>query len=269
LPLQPKRPSNLSLALRDLTSGIGSVNIWPMLGWLEIKQRYRRSVLGPFWLTLSSAVMVGAMGPLYGRLFNLPLANYLPFLAISLILWTMINGLVTECCQVFIAAEGFIKQIKLPYTVHVMRVIWRNAIIFAHNVVVVLVVLLIFPPGWSWHLALFPLAVVLLAINAIWLGLLLGLLCARFRDIPPIVSSLLQVAFFLTPVLWRPEMLGRHRWALDWNPLYYFLEIVRSPLLGQSFSPKLWVGVVIITVVGYAVTMALFSRFRARIPYWV
>ncbi len=267
--MQSTRPSNISLALQDLTSGVGSIYIWPMLGWLEIKQRYRRSVIGPFWLTLSSGVMIAAMGPLYGRLFGQNLSIYLPYLAVSLILWAMIGGLITESCQVFIAAEGFIKQIKLPYTVHVMRVIWRNLIIFAHNMIVVIVVLMIFPPGWDWHLMLFPLAVLMLAVNAIWVGLLLGLLCARFRDISPIVASLLQVAFFLTPVMWRPEMLGRHQWALQLNPLYYFLEIIRAPLLGQNVDPELWAGVAVITVLGYAVTLLLFSRFRARIPYWV
>lgn len=267
--MQPTRPSNLSLALQDLKSGVGSIYIWPMLGWLEIKQRYRRSALGPFWLTLSSGVMIASMGPLYGRLFNIDLSNYLPFLAVSLILWAMISGLITESCQVFIAAEGFIKQIKLPYTVHVMRVIWRNLIIFAHNLIVVVAVLLIFPPDMNWQLLLFPLAVLLVAVNAVWVGLLLGLLCARFRDIPPIVSSLLQVAFFLTPVMWKPEMLGRHQWTLQWNPLYYFLEIVRAPLLGQGLNPQLWIGAALITVGGYALTLVFFSRFRARIPYWV
>lgn len=267
--MQSTRPSNLSLALQDLKSGIGSIYIWPMLGWLEIKQRYRRSVLGPFWLTLSSGVMIAGMGPLYSRLFNLDLSTYLPFLATSLILWTMITGLINESCQVFIAAEGFIKQIKLPYTVHVMRVIWRNMIIFAHNLIVIAVVLLIFPPSWGWHLLLFPLAILLIAVNAIWLGLLLGLLCARFRDIPPIVGSLLQVTFFLTPVMWKPEMLGRYQWTLAWNPLHYFLEIVRAPLLGQAFDPQIWAGAAVITIGGYALMLAMFSRFRARIPYWV
>ncbi len=267
--MQSTRLSNLSLALQDLKSGIGSIYIWPMLGWLEIKQRYRRSVLGPFWLTLSSGVMIAGMGPLYSRLFNLDLSTYLPFLATSLILWTMITGLINESCQVFIAAEGFIKQIKLPYTVHVMRVIWRNMIIFAHNLIVIAVVLLIFPPSWGWHLLLFPLAILLIAINAIWLGLLLGLLCARFRDIPPIVGSLLQVTFFLTPVMWKPEMLGRYQWTLAWNPLHYFLEIVRAPLLGQAFDLQIWVGAVVITIGGYALMLAMFSRFRTRIPYWV
>ncbi len=267
--MQTNKTSNLTLALQDLSRGVCSIYIWPMLGWLEIKQRYRRSLLGPFWLTISSGVMVGCMGPLYGRLFNLDLPTYLPYLAVSLILWTLISGLITESCQVFIAAEGFIKQIKLPFTVHVLRVIWRNLIIFAHNLLVVAIVLLIFPPGWGWSLLLLPVAILFLVVNAVWLGLLLGLLCARFRDIPLVVSSLLQVAFFLTPVMWKPEMLGRHQWALQLNPLYYFIEIIRAPLLGQVFNPQLWFGVLLITIVGFALTMALFSRFRARIPYWV
>lgn len=267
--MQFTRPSNLSLALQDLKSGIGSIYIWPMLGWQEIRQRYRRSVLGPFWLTISTGVLIGGMGPLYGRLLGQDVSAYFPYLAISLVVWTLISTTINELCFSFIIAEGFIKQIKLPLSIHVLRVVWKNLIIFAHNLVILVLVLVFFPPPLSLHLLLFPVSLFLLAVNAIWTGLLLGLLCARFRDIPQIVTSLTQVALFFTPVLWKAEMLGRNIFAAEINPFFHFLEIVRQPLLSESIPTTSWLVVGCITAGGYVVAITAFARSRARIAYWV
>lgn len=267
--MQSTRPSNLSLALQDLKDGVGSIYIWPMLGWQEIRQRYRRSVLGPFWLTISTGVLVGAMGPLYGRLLGQDVSAYFPYLATSLVVWLMISTTVNELCFAFISADGFIKQIKLPLTIHVLRVVWKNLIVFVHNLVIVGLVLIFFPPPLSMNLFLFPVALFLLAMNALWVGILLGLMCARFRDIPQIVTSLMQVALFLTPVLWKAEMLGRNIFAAKINPLFHFLEIVRHPLLGGAIPTLSWLVVLSITAFGSLVAIIVFSRFRSRIAYWV
>jgi homopolymeric O-antigen transport system permease protein len=267
--LQIGNRNHLALAIRDFTDGVSSIYVWPKLGWLEIKQRYRRSMLGPFWLTISTGAMIAGMGPLYGRLFGLDLSTYFPYLAISFIAWFFLAGLINDACSAFISAEGFVKQLKLPLTIHTMRVVWRNLIIFGHNVVIVLVVLLFWPPALSWHLLLVPVGVLLTAVNGVWIGIFLGVLCARFRDIPQIVSSLVQIAFFLTPVMWKPHMLGRNQWAAEWNPFYHFLEIIRGPLVAPETNWASWAAVLVITLVGYAVTFLLFARFRARIAYWV
>lgn len=263
----PKR--HLRLALQDLKDGICSIYIWPLLAWQEIRQRYRRSILGPFWVTISTGVMLGGMGPLYSMLFGRPFAVYFSYLAISLVVWIMIAGLINGACTAFIDAEGYIKQTKLPLTVHVMQVVWKNLLIFAHNLVIVLIVTALYQPKLDWHLLLVPVGVLFIAMNGIWTGILLGLICARFRDIPLIVASLVQVAFFLTPVFWMPDMLGRHQWAADVNPLYHFLEIIRRPLMGQDTSALSWATVLAITFLGYAVMLFFFQRFRARVPYWL
>jgi ABC-type polysaccharide/polyol phosphate export permease len=261
--------SNFRRAVDDIREGVKSTHVWPMLGWLEIKQRYRRSVLGPFWLTLSTAGLVLGMGPLYARLFNQDTSSYFQFLAVSFVVWQFIAGLITDSCQAFIAAEGYIKQIKLPLSVHVLRVVWKNLIIFAHNFIIVVLVLLYLQPPIGWHYLLAPLGVLILAINGVWLGLLLGLFCARFRDIPPIITSLIQVALFLTPIMWKPEMLGRLQWTVNLNPLYHYLEVVRAPLLGAVPTVTTWVAIFAMTIGGYVVTLAFFARFRARVAYWV
>lgn len=263
------RRGRLALALADFKDGLASIHVWPMLGWLEIKQRYRRSVLGPFWLTISTGAMIAGMGPLYGRLFGVDLATYFPYLAVSFIVWLFIASVVNDACMVFISSEGFIKQMKVPLTIFVLRMVWKNLIIFGHNAVIAVLVLLFWPPTLDWHALLIPLGVLMVALNSIWIGAFLGLLCARFRDIPQIVGSLVQVAFFLTPVMWKPELLKGSQWAATWNPFYHFLEIVRSPLLSTGTSWFSWIVVLGITVVGYAVTWPFFARYRARIAYWV
>jgi len=260
---------NLLLALADIRDGIASIYIWPMLGWLEIKQRYRRSLLGPLWLTLSTGIMIGGMGPLYGRLLKQDVGGYFGYLAVSFVVWMFFSNLINESCNVFIAAEGYIKQIKLPLTIHVLRNIWKNFIIFAHNFIIVVVVLFFFPPATLVYLLLIPVALIIVAANALWLGILLGLICARYRDVPLIVASLVQVLFFLTPVLWQADMLERNKWVADINPLFHFIEIIRAPILGHAPTEFTWMVVLGTTIVGIIFSLAMFSRFRCRIAYWV
>lgn len=260
---------SVRLALSDIKDGVSNFHTWSMLGWQEIRQRYRRSTLGPFWLTISTGALLGGMGPLYGRLLNQPVGEYFSYLAVGFVVWILIATLINESCHVFIGAEGFIKQIRLPFTVYIAGLIWKNLIIFAHNLVIVAIVLLFYRPNWNWQIWLMPVGVVMIALNGIWIGIFLGLLCARFRDIPQVVGSLVQVAFFLTPVMWKPSMLGKYEWTVMWNPLFPFLEIVRAPLLGGKVSLATWAIVISISLLGYALMLAFFVRFRSRIAYWV
>jgi len=261
--------SGLRLALDDILEGMRNSDIWLMLGWLEVKQRYRRSVLGPFWLTISSALIISAMGPLYGKLFNQPISDYFAYLAVGYVIWQLMSQIITDACYAFINAESYIKQVRLPLTVHIMRILWRSLIIFFHNFIIVLLVLAYFRPEVGWHLLLFPVAMLMFLVNAVWVSIVLGLVCARFRDIPLIVNNLVLVAFFVTPIMWSPQMLGRYQWTVNLNPFYHFLEIIRQPLLGGGLNLVSWAAVAGITVVGFAAMLKLFSRFRARVAYWV
>src|SRR5262245_15595453 len=172
------------LAIVDFVDGLRSVHVWPMLGWQDVRQRYRRSVLGPFWLTISTGVLIGAMGPLYGRLFNQDIGAYFAFLAIGFVFWQLMSQAIADSCAAFVAAEGFIKQVRLPLSVHVLRVVWKNLIILLHNMLVVVVVMIYTRPPVSTALLLFPAALLVFAVNALLFGLVLALICARFRDIP-------------------------------------------------------------------------------------
>ena len=263
------RESELAKALRDLREGAMGFHLWSMLAWLEIRIRDRRSVIGPFWLTLSTGAMLVGMGPLYSSLLGQDLRSYFPYLAVSFIVWQLLTGLVNEGCYTFIAAEGLIKQNRLPLFVHVLRVVWRNLIVFAHHSVIIFISLLLFPPPMSWTLLSVPLGLLAIALNGIWIGAMVGMLCARFRDATPIVQSLMQVAFFLTPVLWQKQALRQYQWAVDMNPLHHFLDIVRAPLIMAQIPWVSWAVVAAMTVAGFGAALALYIRCRSRIALWI
>jgi ABC-type polysaccharide/polyol phosphate export permease len=255
---------------KDLSSGLTKSSLWWALSYQDIKQRYRRSTIGPFWITISTGIFVAAMGPLYGALLGQDTSSYVQYLAVSFILWIFISSTINESCTVFIGAEGMIKQIELPVSIHIFRLLSKNVLILGHNAVVIAVVLIFYPPISFSDVWLLPLGLLLLFINLFWISLLLALFSTRFRDVPQIVASLMQIFFFLSPILWRPEMLGpRNHFLADYNPLYHFIEIVRSPLLGTPTNLLNWLVSTITALTGCALTFILFSRFRSRIAYWL
>jgi lipopolysaccharide transport system permease protein len=257
------------LGARDVLEGWRLLPLACTLAWLDIRLRYRGSVLGPFWLTLSTGVMVGALGYLYAGIFHTDVHDYLPFLALSLVLWGFLAGVVSEGCTTFTEGEGVIRSMRTPYFLFAERMVIRNVLVLAHNIVVIVVVFAIFQIWPGWHALLAIPAMFLWAINALAMGLLLGAFCARFRDILPIVNSVMQIAFFLTPVIWKPEQLGHGAVYLPLNPFYDLLQIVRAPLLDQLPDVEAWAGAAVYSLLLWALAWGLFIRARERIAFWL
>jgi lipopolysaccharide transport system permease protein len=257
------------LAWADIVDGARLWRLGATLGWLDIKLKYRGSLLGPFWLTISTGVMVAAMGGLYGVLFHMDLHGYLPFLALSLVMWNAIGGLVTDACSTFTQSEGTIRSLRMPFFVHVLRVVVRTIISLLHNVPVIIAVFAVFRiwPGFvAWQCL--P-GFALWTLDAMAACILLGAFCSRFRDIPPIVGSIMQIAFFVTPVVWRPEQLGAKGWWLPYNPFDALLEVVRAPLLGQPATLQDWSLALAYSLLFCTITWLMFARIRSRLSYWM
>jgi ABC-type polysaccharide/polyol phosphate export permease len=263
------RLSYAALARRDLLNGLRKSWLWLALASQDIKLRYRGSVLGPFWITLNTIIMVAAMGVLYARLFNQPPETYLPFLSVGLVVWQFIFGVITEGCQTFLAAEGIIRQVPMPYSVQAYRLVCRNLFVLAHNLVIVPILIIAFSVPLGWSVFLVVPGFFVLAINGFWVGLLLGMVSARYRDIPGIVGSFLQVVFLATPILWSPDMLGQWKEWGELNPFFAAIDVVRAPLLGVRSAPHSWGILLLVTIVGSICTFAIFARLRARIAYWI
>ena len=261
--------SAIRAAWIDVVSGLALWRLWVALGWNDILQRYRRSLLGPFWLTASMAIMVIALGVLYAELFHTPIHDFLPFLCLGLLIWNFLSSFLTEAGTLFTGAESYIKQIRLPYSVYVYRSCWSKLIIFAHNFVIYFGVLLYFEiwPGAA-ALLVIP-GLIVLVFNGALASLCIGMISTRFRDIPPLIGSLVQIVFFVTPIMWEPKILQHKAYIADLNPFFHFVEIMRAPLLGNVPTLNNYLAVLMITAINIAATGAFFIRFRSRISYWV
>lgn len=266
-----------STAWNDLVAGWRHRELWGHLGWQDIRQRYRRSVLGPIWISITMAVTAVALGVLYAGLFDNDIGKQLPNILVGFIIWGFISGCITEGSEVFIANVGLITHLPAPLSVHVYRLIWRQTLFFLHNLVVYVVMLFVFPQPLRWaDLSAVP-AFGLLVLNGAWVALFLGIFTTRFRDLAPIIQSFVQLAFFLTPIVWiyqdflnspNPAVAQRARLA-ELNPFLSFLEMLRRPMLGQPQELRYWLIVLVITVVGWAATLLALRRYRARVSYWV
>ena len=237
----------------------------------DIRQRYRRSSLGPFWITISTAVMVTCIGLIFGGLFRSPMSEFLPFLASGLIIWTFISSCLTEGTSVFVSAEPVIKQLSLPLFTHILRMVARNLYIFAHNIVIFPIVLLCVQRGIGINVVFFIPGLFLLTVNLLWMSLTLGLICTRFRDMTQIVISGLQLFFYVTPVIWMPSLLPARTsvMILEPNPMYHLMEIVRAPLMNQAPSLSNWLFSFLFAVLGWSFSILFFNKYRSRIAYWL
>jgi lipopolysaccharide transport system permease protein len=259
----------LSQALSDVGSGLGLWRLWMLLGWNDILQRYRRSLLGPFWMTASMAIMVVALGFLYAELFKTPIRDFLPFLCVGLLVWNFMSSFLLEGGVLFTGSESYIKQVRLPYSVYVFRSSWSKLIIFAHNFIIYFAVLIYFGiwPGWAALLAI-P-GLLLVTLNGALSSLFIGMVSSRFRDIPQLIGSVVQIVFFVTPIMWKPELLQHRAYIATLNPFFQMMELVRAPLLGSIPSLDSYVAVLVITLINFVVVGMFFVRFRSRIAYWV
>lgn len=260
----------LSALTDELTSIWKNRLIWLTLSLLDIKIKYRRSSLGPFWLTLSMAVTIYSMGFLYGHLFHLNLQDYFPYLASGIICWTLISTLIIDSNQAFIESSTYIKNQPFNMSTFLMKIICRNFIIFAHNLVAYIPIMLMFKVGLDINfLFIFP-GLLLICINAYFWGGILATLGTRFGDFDQIIKSVMQVVFFVTPVMWMPSLLPeRVLWIVYLNPFAHFLQVIRNPLVGQAVSMTSLLCVLVMSAIGIITFCLLSKRARYRIVYWL
>lgn len=259
----------LNPAIQDLRRAFRQYQTWLHLGTLEVRQRYRRSILGPWWITISMLIFICAMGLLFSRLFAQDLNLYVPFFTTGFLLWSFISSCINESTEILKSNSGFIKQIDLPYNLYIFKYLTRNSIIFAHNFVVYLLVIgfFHFNPGWNCLFAI-P-GLLLLLLNMYWICLVTTLISTRFRDMVAIVNSSVQILFFITPISWMPKLIGENSIIVKFNPFVYLIDAVREPLLGRAPSLIVWMIDSGIALFGLTVGFLLFGRARQKIPFWV
>ena len=255
---------------QDIQLGFSQWRMCLLLAWKDIRLRYRRSQLGPFWITLSMGITIYSMGFLYGNLFNVKLAHYFPLLAAGMLTWALISSLILESTGAFVEADSYLKQMKLPFSTFILRILARNFIIFFHNIIVIVPIILYFHLPVNRHILLILPGLFIIALNAYCYGMLFAMVGTRYRDVTQIIASIVQVSFFLTPVMWDPTTLSpSHQFIVKYNPFAHFIALIREPLLGRVPSDLTYWATLGLAGFGFLLVFLLFSMNRKRIIYWL
>ncbi len=263
-----KKP-NLSSGTADIIESLKRTDIWLFFAWSDTRARYLRSFLGPLWLTFGTLIGAAGLGFLWSALLNQDKATVIPSITSGLVVWQLVSGSIVSSTGVFPKSAGLIRNMPLPYFLHPLQMVSQLLVNYFHNILVVVLVSLIFSVGVSWANFLVIPGLLLAIINLLWISLLVGMLSARFRDIGPMIESLMPLLFFLTPILYRPDQVGFSSIILWLNPLTHIFLPIREPMLGAAPAGITWVVSILMAIGGWALTLWVFNRHRHRIPFWV
>lgn len=243
--------------------------LWNALALNDIITRYRGSVLGPFWITLTTAAFALGVGLVYAEIMRVPSDKYLPWITAGVVFWNFMATTIIEGSVTFISEGVVIRQSSTPLPLFVWRVVWRNIINFAHQLVVLIAVAVYFGYIMKIHVLTACLGMIVLTLNVSWMCFLSGMVSARFRDVQQIIATALQLLFFVSPVIWIPGEGAHVHQVLTWNPAYHMLEVTRNPMLGMDVPMNSFVYLTVMAVVGWVVTFLAYSSVRRRIVHYL
>ncbi|MBX9497376.1 ABC transporter permease [Yersinia enterocolitica] len=259
----------MSLVINDLLKSLHHLPLIFHMAYSDTKARYKRSMLGPLWLTLGAAVGVVGLGLVWSQLLHQERSELIPSLTVGLLLWQFISGCVIESTSTFVRQSQIIRNLQLPFFIHPIQLIVRQSITLAHNLIVLVVVLIIYPQNLGLVSLLSIVGFAIVLINLLWISVMLSIIGARFRDVEQIVQALMPIIFFLTPVLYKAGHAGVNQAIIWLNPFTYFITLVRDPLFGNIPAVFVYQITIGMAIVGWGVTLIIFNRFAPRIAFWI
>lgn len=265
-----RSPAPVAGAAFDVRDGMRQWRLWTFLARRDISNRYRRSFVGPLWTTLTTAIFLGAVAVVYSRVFGVGIRDYLPYLACGIIVWQALTSVLNEMAGAYTSSIHFVLNLPGPKSTYLFRVLVRTQLTFLHVLPIWIIVVLVLGVPVGWPTLLF-LPGAMIALSTVFLiGTVLACLSARVRDVPVLLSSLLQVTFFVTPVMWESSLLtGDARVILLINPFVPLVDVMRAPLLGQAPSLATWFLCVGLLVLSAMIAAWIFVLSRPRLAFWL
>lgn len=257
--------------LSEFGSALRSWPTWVFLSLNDIRTKYRRAVLGPWWLVVGSGIAMTLMALVWSIIFQLDWRNYLPYMMVGLICWQWISSYVTQSCEV-LGSEfaGLLVSLPTPPAVHLLRFVMRGFFLFLHYLPVWFLAAMatgIWPTALS--ILFLPIGIAMIMITGLAVSTILSIGGARYRDVHPAVTAIMTPMMMLTPVMWQPEMLGKYGYIVKINPFAYYLSVVRDPLLGRIPETQTLLITGGLTFMISIFALWCYRRYRTSLTLWV
>lgn len=258
----------LADALEDWRDGIRNYDVWMHLAVSDIRMKYRRTAIGPFWITASTGLTILAISLVFSRLLGRSMADFVPYASAGIISWYFIASALNEGCIAIVSNATIYKSISAPFSYAILRMLTRGLIVFSHNFLIFVVVAVVLGINFLPNIPQLLLGLVLVTINLGWMVTVLAVLTTRYRDIQQLIGAVITILFLVTPIFWEKKALSE-TWIFQLNPFTYFIDALREPLLsgdGGGFACLVLCG---FAVVGWTLAMVVFGYGQRRIIFWL
>lgn len=259
----------MNILFKDFKQVYKERDFWVNLAWIEMKRKYNGTFFGVLWQIISTLIIGLCLGSFYSVILKQDYSFYIPYLISGLVVWGLISQSIIDGCKIFIVNSSQIKEVSISYFSYILKQMLKNLLIFGFGFLSIIVVLLYFGRVLYIDFLMIFLGLCIMVLNVFWFTLLLGLLTLFLRDITELVSNFMRLVFFVTPVIWVPELAGSKAYLVDYNPLYYYLDIIRSPILGQELNSLSLLITTLIGVFGLILSFLVFYKNKDKIPYMV
>jgi lipopolysaccharide transport system permease protein len=264
------KKSQLYKLNQDFLKSISLYRFWLFLSYDDIQRQYRRTFLGPFWISLTTAIFIVFFSLIGSQIFNIDLNSYLPYFCCGHLLYLYIQQTIGDSCHTFITAAPYLKESNYPKFVFILRLFSKNIFLLLHNLPILAIVLFIYSKNLNTNISLFFLNFLIVNFFIFWLCSILALAAARYRDLPMITVNILQILVFFTPIMWQPSQIStKYHFIIDFNPMAWLLILIRSPLLGQSIDYTLYLRIIVMSLILMLLTVYLYTKNRKNILYWI
>ena len=258
----------INLNNSDFYNGFKKKHVWSNIAKTEIKFKFKRTKLGPLWITIGTAIFIVVLSIITGAFFADDLGVRVPYITTGLIIWSLIFSCINESSGVFSGRVGLIQNIPMEKSILIYVMLSKSIITFSFNFILYIICLIFFKINIGLNSLYFILGFLILVLSLFFLSSIISILTTRFRDLAPITSSILTVLFFLTPIWWNVEYFPDRAVFAKFNIFYHYLEITRRPLLGEFASLNSWIITLITLIILAVFASILFEKKKNKIAYW-
>lgn len=237
---------------------------------LDVSLKYRRTILGNYWIILTYLITISIISVVWSTLLNAPLSEYFPRLFIGFTVFYLLISFTSSSTDIL---SGQYQGIILSLGVPINHVILRHLIFIILEYIPFIPVyfLIIYFAGLDISLSslLFLLGLLLVFANGYWIIFLISLLCARFRDLGLFINAIMSASLLLSPVLWDKSRLGQYESFVYLNPFTSVIEAVRDPLLGVAVNPIVYLLLILYLILGFLISSSLYKHKKKLFNFWL